>query len=53
MLGLAIVGMCLGPVGGLVVVECVRGDVETDEEGGTILCPFNHGVYLLPLCCDF
>ena len=26
MLGLAIVGMCLGPVGGLVMVECVRGD---------------------------
>ena len=21
--------------------------------GGTALCPFNHGVYLLPPCCDF
>ena len=27
--------------------------METDGEGGTILCPFNHGVYLLPPCCDF
>ena len=51
MLGLAVIGMCLGPVGGLEMVECVC--VETGGEGGTILCPFNHGVYLLPPCCDF
>ena len=54
MRGLAIVGMCLGPVGGLVmvvVVECVFGDGKGWE--GTVFCTFHHGVYLLPPCCDF
>ena len=54
MRGLAIVGMCLWPIGGLVmvvVVECVFGDGRGWE--GTVLCTFHHGVYLLPPCCDF